>query len=401
MQLERRLVHTFLSILITAPFSLLSQTTKGFTISGHLDGLENGVVVKVGNRFEDWHIPVWTDSCVVANGNFNFKIDEVPGGPRGYEIVFYSGINGRSFGQFIDFPHRDAHWLGFMAENGDKIIISGKANSWKNIKISGSRSNDAWMWVSSLVQYANRRNIAINHSLRKIQDSIGYDRKLVEELVKSKEGIARYLDSATKNVPPAYHVGIPNLIAGLHDHFAGYHGYFQKELYDRLPFAIQNSFSGKQVRSFAQLSIGQPFPDFSLPTPDGTKINLKDFAGKNKITLVQFWGTGSFNREHFQMELKAMYKKFHAKGLAVIAVSADTTKDDWEFMIHQKKYPWTNVIAEPRGCGEGSLINDVYGEGGHSIPNTTNILIDDKGIILAWDVYGPELQYYLEKYLGS
>jgi hypothetical protein len=59
------------------------------------------------------------------------------------------------------------------------------------------------------------------------------------------------------------------------------------------------------------------------------------------------------------------------------------------------------VIAEPKGWLEGSMINDVYNEGGHSIPNTTNILLDDKGKIIAWDVNGPELEWYLRKYLGD
>jgi hypothetical protein len=58
-----------------------------------------------------------------------------------------------------------------------------------------------------------------------------------------------------------------------------------------------------------------------------------------------------------------------------------------------------NVLAEPKGWLEGSLIYEKYGEGGHSIPNTTNVLVDNSGTIVAWDVYGPELQYYLEKYL--
>ena len=383
--------------------SLVAETKKGITISGHLDGLQDGDVVKLGNRFADWHYITWMDSCVIVNGNFHFQNTEAFDEPMGYEIYFHKGVDGRSTGEPIDYINLKGGGarLGFLAQNGDQIRISGNANRWNDIIISGSPSNDAYVWSESLAQYASRSNIAINARLSKIRDSIGYDKMLVGELVKLKEGFTMYLDSATKNVLPAYQIGILFLIGGLHDRFSGYHGYFQKKLFSSLSPTMQNSALGKRIRRFALLSTGQPMPDFSLPTLDGKIINLKNFASKNKITLVHFWGTNSVSREMFQKELKIMYDKFLTKGLNVIAVSADTSRDEWEIMVRIKKFPWINVISEPKGWGEGSLINDVYGEGGHSIPNTTNVLLDSKGNILAWDVSGLELQYYLEKYLGS
>lgn len=394
-------------------FSLQSmgQVKQGFEVNGHIDGLPDGLVVKLFNRNgADWHIAYWMDSCVSKNGNFHLKTYErVPDGPRYYEIMFFKGLgpNGHSTG--VDDFTTDPQEIGLFLDNDDKVMIlanmpqtSGTfGRQIKNINVSGSKANAAMDWAKQLLSYADSHVGNITHRLRKITDSIGYNQKLVGEQTAIRENVDKFLDSVLNSATNDQQLAIPALIGLLHDNFAGYHGYFQKALFTKLPPALQNSYYGKLARNMVELSIGRPFPDFSLPTPEGNKVRLRDFVQKSKITLVHFWGSNSFDREKYQNELKLMYNKFHDKGLNIIAVSADTAKDDWEFIIHQKKFPWTNVIAEPRGWGEGSLINVVYGEGGHFIPNTTSVLIDDKGTILAWDVYGIVLRYYLEKYLGS
>lgn len=380
---------------IIAPVELAAQSKKGFTVSGHLYGLHDGDIAKIGNRFEDWHYRVITDSCKVVNGNFNLRVNDVPAGPHQFEIVFYD-----SKGVEIVPPNGDIGILNVFANNGDVIAISGSIDKWQEIQLFGSVSNDAYRWASSLVASVSRRTHLLDSRLWKIRDSIGYDENLVQDLVKQKEGITTNLDSVINAAPAAFMIGVPYLIYSLNQHLPGYRGYFQKNLYDRLSPEIKNTYYGELSKAYAPLSIGQSFPDFLLDDPKGRSINLKRFCIKNNITIVHFWGTISFWRERLQSELKEMYGRFHSKGLNIIAVSADTSLDDWKFMIHQKKYPWTNVIAEPKGWKSGSLLYDVYGEGGHSIPNTTNVLLDKRGRILAWDAHGAELQYYLNKYLN-
>ena len=371
-----------------------AQTKDGFEITGHLDGMEDGITVKLFNRFKDWHLPTWMDSCKVLNGEFHLKGGYIPEEPRLYEISFFRGAKER-------YDVHENGSIGLYISNGDKIKIQGSGNDIRNAKVEGSNSHDAAVWANTLIKYADNCSRQVIRRLRKIKDSIGYDQRLVGEQVVKWQNMDKYLDSATKNATAVDQLGIPVIILALHDHFGGYHGYFQKNAYDKLPSAIQNSYDGKRAKNLAALSIGQPFPEFVLPEISGNRIALKDFLHKGKITLVHFWETNSVDREIYQNELKVMYSKFHEKGLNIIGVSADTVREDWEFMIHQKKYPWANVLAEPKGWATGSLINDVYCEGGHSIPNTTNILLDDKGKILAWDVEGVLLQYYLEKYLNQ
>lgn len=397
--MQKRLIIIGVLIVVMLPFFIFSQNKIGFEINGHLDGLNNGDVVKLGNRFADWHTPIWTDSCVILNGNFCLKGGEVIEGPREYEIAFFKGKDGVSLNETLTGNYYES-WLPLFVENGQKLSISGNRTLWGEIKVLGSRSNDAFVWSNALVRYADSCRSYIKRNIRKIGDSVGFDRILIGRQLYLKENLDKYLDSATKNTASSNWVGIPYLIVSLHDYFAGYHGYFQKELYDRLPVSVQNSYWGKKAQKYARLSIGQLLADFSLPTPGGVTINLRDFVKKNKITLIHFWATNSVERIAYQKELAVMYDKFHKKGLDVLAVSADTDKEEWQAMVQAKKYPWVNVIAEPNGWADGSLVNDIYGEGGHSIPNTTNVLLNSKGEILAWDVDGLELLYYLEKYIN-
>src|SRR5450631_3457866 len=88
MQFKVRLLSIFLFLIGTAPVQLFSQTAKGFIITGHLNGLEDGIVVKLYHRTGvDWHLPIFMDSCVASNGDFHLKgVDFVSEEPRPYLI---------------------------------------------------------------------------------------------------------------------------------------------------------------------------------------------------------------------------------------------------------------------------------------------------------------------------
>src|SRR5258708_10495097 len=69
-----------------------AQQKTGFGVNGHIDGLKDGIVVKLGNRFKDWHNFTEMDSCIVKDGNFNLKSAAyVPEGPRFYQEFFFNG----------------------------------------------------------------------------------------------------------------------------------------------------------------------------------------------------------------------------------------------------------------------------------------------------------------------
>ena len=389
----RKSILLFITVIST--ISSLAQTSQGFKISGHIEGLDNNDIIKLGNRFADWHKVSWMDSCKIEDGNFRLTVANVPEGPRIYEIWFYKA-NGKALINDGDFDYKR-----LFIQNGDNIKIEGSINNFKQIKITGSPTIESYKWEQAVLEYADGYRSRITHRLAKIHDSIGFDYSAVEKQVGAKRVLAGYIDSVTRNVSADNLQAVPMLLSDLNELMDGYHGEFIKNLYEKLPMSLKNSYYGKEIGNSTLLAIGQPFPDFTLPAADGSKIVLSSLARKSKLTLVHFWASNSFNVQFYQHELKGMYKKYGNKGLNIIGVSADTSAQKWKDWMDLENYPWVNVIAEPKGWQKGSLINDVYNEGSHSIPNTTNVLVDNGGRIVAWDVEGVELQYYLEKYLGN
>ncbi len=61
--------------------------------------------------------------------------------------------------------------------------------------------------------------------------------------------------------------------------------------------------------------------------------------------------------------------------------------------------PWYQVsdLKGPKG-----IVNNIYHEYGNpDYPNTTNVLLDEKGKIVAYDKTGVELQWYIARALDK
>jgi len=383
-----------LFIIISFPAHLLAQEKNRYEIIGHIDGLEEGekLTMKLfyGSGPNDG---VKRDSAIVKDGQFHI-IGVVPDGPRMY---------------WLQFGNHGHHWCNLWIDNDQKITIIGSnidkipsAPIGEYVEITGSPTNKGREILVNMERLYLQERGAINNELDKIKDSIGFNAQIVEGLIRSNlllddryyQTILAYETPFTKPIR-AY-----TLVDTKENDGQWGHQSFYKKAYDKLDESAKNGFYGRQLKEISELSVGQSMPAFTLPTPEGKLISLKDVAATSKLTLVWFWATNSFDKERYEKELVALYPRYHSKGLNMVAVSADTSKDDWSFMIHQKKYPWINV-SDGKGWKKGSIINDTYKEGGHQIPNSTNVLVDQKGNIVAWDPTGVELQWYLWKYLDS
>src|SRR5690606_36823378 len=63
------------------------------------------------------------------------------------------------------------------------------------------------------------------------------------------------------------------------------------EIYNGMDDSLKATKVGKDIQEFvnnaAKLAIGQPAPDFSASTPEGTEASLKENLGK--VTVIDFW----------------------------------------------------------------------------------------------------------------
>lgn len=140
------------------------------------------------------------------------------------------------------------------------------------------------------------------------------------------------------------------------------------------------------------LAVGKKAPDFAANNTEGKPVrfseNLKGY------TLVDFWASwcGPCRREN--PNIVAAYKEFHDKGFNIIAISLDKKKENWIKGIQDDNLTWTHVSDL---LFWNSAVAKLYGV--RAIP--ANYLVDSKGIIVAKNLHGEELQSTLKSLLDK
>lgn len=78
------------------------------------------------------------------------------------------------------------------------------------------------------------------------------------------------------------------------------------------------------------LNIGDPAPDFTLPTGDGTTLSLKDLRGK-KVVLYFYPRDNTPGCTKEACSFRDDIRKFERKGAVIIGVSADSAESHRKF----------------------------------------------------------------------
>ncbi len=377
-------IGLFALFIISFSCAATAQQANGYEITGHFAGLKDGDKVIMNMMVYQAGISneVTTDSAFVKNGTFQVK-GVVPNGPR----VYWLRASGIPYRMYID--------------NGERITLTLN----QNIRtIKSSLLDDYVTCTGSPANYASRliqklgdgydANTGIALQLNKVRQSQGYNKEVVEALIAAKKRGResfnfRFLEKIGQDIMPA----APFLVLYELDHDPVWDG-----VYNQFDEHLRNSLAGQQLKAALPLLEGKEMPGFSLPDVSGKIVQLKDITSKSKVTLVHFWATNSVKRKAFDDELRAMYKLYHDKGLNIVAVATESFEEQWKETLAKENYPWLNVF-DKRGQ---KVVDPVYHELGEvDHQNTTNVLLDPNGKIVAWDPSGIELQYYILKTLGE
>ena len=142
----------------------------------------------------------------------------------------------------------------------------------------------------------------------------------------------------------------------------------------------------------AQANDGSKFIDFTVPALDGKQVKLADVVAKNKITMVDFWASWCGPCRMEMPNVVEGYKQFPNKGLEIVGVSLDESKEDWETAVKDMGMNWIQT-SDLKGweCEAARL----YGVRG--IPAC--VLINQKGEIVGRDLRAEELHARLAELL--
>lgn len=192
--------------------------------------------------------------------------------------------------------------------------------------------------------------------------------------------------------------------ANEHDDLAGFYAMstLDKELAETELVAYADRIAGRwddniQVRQFVEemarlkrLAVGQPAPGFESLTPNNQRVKLSDFQGK--YTLVDFWASWCVPCRQENPNIVKQYHTYKDKGFTILGVSLDDNPGSWMRAIKDDRLEWTQVSDLQQW---GSEVVGLYRI--QAIP--ASYLLDPKGIIIAKNLRGPELEAFLKKTL--
>ena len=163
--------------------------------------------------------------------------------------------------------------------------------------------------------------------------------------------------------------------------------------YDRFTDRVKQTEKGKEIGErialLKKLAPGSSAPEFELTTPDGKKLALKDLRGH--IVLIDFWASWCGPCIDEMPNVKALYEKYHDRGLEIVGVSMDNNKAKWEGAIERAGLVWHHVssLKGMNRCPVAKLYQVV------AIPKL--YIVGKDGKIIAKDLRGEDLREKIDE----
>ena len=163
--------------------------------------------------------------------------------------------------------------------------------------------------------------------------------------------------------------------------------------YDRFTDRVKQTEKGKEIGErialLKKLAPGSFAPEFELTTPDGKKLALKDL--RVHIVLIDFWASWGGPCMDEMPNVKALYEKYHDRGLEIVGVSMDNNKAKWEGAIERTGLVWHHVssLKGMNRCPVAKLYQVV------AIPKL--YIVGKDGKIIAKDLRGEDLREKIDE----
>ena len=378
--MKKGLIFTWLMLVVAYAFAQeQEQKTDGWVIQGFLDGnYKADKVYLVEEEYINGPSKI-IDSAKVVDNRYEFK------GPRVDVPKMY-------FIKSAD-PNCISPITPVFIENG-VIRVRANADFFLNREVSGTVNNDLFSFYDMLTEYgvdSIRRVFVIDRMIHPDKDW--------ETQTKEYNARTDFLNSRNLSVQK-------NMVETYKDQvFAPFMIYWEmkanlsldelKAWRQKIDPKLNNHPYTKQLDEYIRLAdfgVGSVMPNFTLKTPDGKDISLKDFKGK--YVLVDFWASwcGPCLRE--MPNVVKLYKECKGKNFEIFGVSLDNKKDAWVKAIKANGMKWPQG-SDLKGWGsEPARLCNVS-----AIPFT--VLIDPEGEVIAIDLRGEQLHAKVKEVLGK
>lgn len=142
------------------------------------------------------------------------------------------------------------------------------------------------------------------------------------------------------------------------------------------------------------IEIGKKAPEIIMTRADGTSFSLS--ALKGKLVLIDFWATWCAPCVEEQPLLKTMYESYSQQvknnQFEILGVSLDKNKESWQKAIDRFGINWIQISDLKFWKSPVAKLYEV-----DELP--FNVIIDRKGIILAKNLHGKQLEDFIKEKL--
>jgi peroxiredoxin len=160
------------------------------------------------------------------------------------------------------------------------------------------------------------------------------------------------------------------------------------------PAWTQSKVNFKAIPILQPMKDTAPTPDFSLSTPDGKKISLKDFKGKT--VFLNFWATWCVPCREEMTAMEKLYQEYKDKKFVVLAVNVKDRRQEALAFVKELK------LTYPIAFDPEAQVATLYGAWG--LPTTYLIGPNGQGLARGWgpaEWYSPAARKMFQELLAE